>query len=89
MLQIITLLVFVTSTYKAQCSSWNLSYGWLSLLVYSLFAKVHMSLKTARLNKNMAHLFSKDRGCYEAIFLGLEHAFVERGKEFMQLKREL
>lgn len=48
-----------------------------------------MSLKTARLNKNMAYLFSKDRGCYEAIFLGLEHAFVERGKEFMQLKREL
>lgn len=39
MLQIITLLVFVTSTYKAKCSSWNLSYGWLSLLVYSLFAK--------------------------------------------------
>lgn len=46
-----------------------------------------MSLKTTRLEKNMAHLLSKDRGCCEAIFLGLEHSLVERGKELMKLKR--
>lgn len=47
-----------------------------------------MSLKTTRLEKNMAHLFSKDRGCCEAIFfLGLEHSLVERGEELMKLKR--
>lgn len=48
-----------------------------------------MNLKTARLDKNMAHLFSKDRGCCEAIFLGLQHSLVERGKEIIKVKSEL
>lgn len=61
----------------------NLSYGWLGWIVYSLAKreKIHMSLKTARLDKNMAHLFFKDRGSCETFFLGIgTFPYGEKGK---------